>query len=86
MYGVLEKQVWELREENKELKETINEMQKQIDEIKNSEKSEFREIIVKVKEEKEKIEEFNKKLADFLGWKQWIDTIIDKIKKILHIW
>lgn len=86
MYGVLEKQVWELREENKELKETINEMQKQIDGIKNSEKSEFREIIVKVKEEKEKIEEFNKKLADFLGWKQWIDTIIDKIKKILHIW
>lgn len=86
MYGVLEKQVWELREENKELKETINEMQKQIDEIKNSEKSEFREIIVKVKEEKEKIEEFNKKLADFLNWKESIDTIIDKIKKILHIW
>ena len=86
MYGVLEKQVWELREENKELKETINEMQKQIDEIKNSEKSEFREIIVKMKEEKEKIEEFNKKLADFLNWKESIDTIIDKIKKILHIW
>ena len=86
MYGVLEKQVWELREENKELKETINEMQKQIDEIKNSEKSEFREIIVKMKEEKEKIEEFNKKLADFLDWKESIDTIIDKIKKILHIW
>jgi len=86
MYGVLEKQVWELREENKELKETINEMQKQIDEIKNSEKSEFREILCKVKEEQEKIIEFNKKLADFLGWKEWIDAIIDKIKKILHIW
>ena len=86
MYGVLEKQVWELREENKELKETINEMQKQIDEIKNSEKSEFREIIVKMKEEKGKIEEFNKKLADFLNWKESIDAIIDKIKKILHIW
>jgi len=86
MYGVLEKQVWELREENKELKETINEMQKQIDGIKNSEKSEFREIFVKVKEFNENIEEFNKKLADFLGWKEWIDAIIDKIKKILHIW
>ena len=86
MYGVLEKQVWELREENKELKETINEMQKQIDEIKNSEKSEFREIIVKMKEEKEKIEEFNKKLADFLDWKTNIDKIIEKIKKLLPIW
>lgn len=78
MSWVIEQQVWELKEENKELKERLEEMEKNFEKMQKKDSHEFSEIINRMKE-------FNEKLAWFLSWKEWIDKIIEKIKKILPI-
>lgn len=78
MSGVLEQQVWELREENKELKERLEVIEKNFEKMQKKDSHEFSEIINKMKD-------FNEKIASFLSWKEWIDKIIEKIKKILPI-
>lgn len=83
--NTLEAQVWQITEENKELKERINQLEKIIEEIKKSDKSEFKEILYKIQDFNVKISESTKSIDSILEWKTWIDKIIEKIKKILPI-
>jgi hypothetical protein len=39
-----------------------------------------------MQETSEKMKEFSEKITSFLSWKEWIDKIIEKIKKFLPIW
>lgn len=74
----LEAEVWKLREELKQLREDF-------DELKNEQKREYKTYTNDFREMLVKRQEFNESMKSLLDWKKWIDTIIEKIKKILPI-
>ena len=74
----LEAEVWQLRDELKQLREDFDELQKEQKRENKSYTDNFREMLVKRNE-------FNESMKSLLDWKKWIDTIIEKIKKILPI-
>lgn len=78
MSAQLDWKVSRLEAENKELKEEIETMKKKIDEIYKSDKHDLMEIWNSIKE-------FNEKMKDIFDWKENIDKIIEKIKKLLPI-
>lgn len=78
MSAYLEQQVWEQREQINELTEKVNVLEKYIRDMNKNEKHDIEEIFIKRKE-------FNDNMKSLLDWKKWIDTIIEKIKKILPI-
>lgn len=75
---VLDAQVSRLVEENKEMKEKISELEKKIEQNHRAETHDLKEIFVSIKE-------FNEKILWITARKEWIDNIIEKIKKILPI-
>lgn len=92
MSAYLDQKVWMLSEEQKDLKERIDELEKKIEEYQQKDVHDIKEIFVWMKEEAEKIKQFNEQLLDFSNTikvlqarKEWIDKIIEKIKKILPI-
>lgn len=92
MSAYLDQKVWMLSEEQKDLKERIEELEKKIEENQQKDVHDIKEIIVWVKEEAEKIKQFNEQLLDLSNTinvlqtrKDWIDKIIEKIKKFLPI-
>ena len=74
----LEAEVWQLKEELKQLREDF-------DELKNEQKKEYKSYTDDFREMLVKRKEFNESMKSLLDWKKWIDTIIEKIKKILPI-
>ena len=74
----LEAEVWQLREELKQLREDF-------DELKNEQKREYKTYTNDFREMLAKRKEFNESMKSLLDWKKWIDTIIEKIKKILPV-
>jgi len=78
MSAYLEQQVWEQREQINELTEKVNVLEKYIRDMEKWEKHDLNEMLIGIKE-------FNEQMKSLLDWKKWIDTIIEKIKKILPI-
>lgn len=78
MSAQLEWKVSRLEAENEELKEELSTIKKKIDEIYKSDKHDFMEIWNSIKE-------FNEKMKSIFDWKENIDKIIEKIKKLLPI-
>lgn len=92
MSAYLDQKVWMLSEEQKDLKERIDELEKKIEENQQKDVHDIKEILVWMKEEAEKIKQFNEQLLDLSNTigvlqtrKDWIDKIIEKIKKFLPI-
>ena len=76
--NVIDAQVSKLIEENNELKDRLREIEKTIEKNQKDDVHDIKEILNSIKE-------FNEKMAWLLSRKDWIDKIIEKIKKILPI-
>lgn len=75
---LLDAQVSKLIEENEELKERINQLEKTVQQNQKNDVHDIKEILNSIKE-------FNEKIVWLLSRKDWIDKIIEKIKKFLPI-
>ena len=81
----LEAEVWQLREEVKELTLQLEEMRKyQLDNSKIYSWN-IRDILNREKEIDVKFLDFSKSIEAITKWQEWIDKIIEKIKKFLPI-
>lgn len=78
MSAILEQKVGELETKFQEMQERLDEFEKSTKDNQKEEKHDLEEMIIKRKE-------FNEKMAGLLDWKEGIDEIIEKIKKILPI-
>ena len=78
MSAQIEQKIWKLETENQELKDRLEELEKKFEKNQKTEIHDLKEITNWIKE-------FHEKISDILNRKDWIDKIIDKIKKILHI-
>lgn len=76
--NIIDAQVSKLIEENKEMTERINQLEKLIQKNQKDDVHDIKEILNSIKE-------FNEKIAWLLSRKDWIDKIIEKIKKFLPI-
>ena len=76
--SIIDAQVSKLIEENSEMKDRIKELEKIVANNQKNDLHDFKEIL-------NSIEDFNEKMAWLLSRKDWIDKIIEKIKKILPI-
>lgn len=76
--NIIDAQVSKLIEENKEMSEKIKQLEKQ---VQKNQKDDVHDI----KEMMNSIKEFNEKIVWLLSRKDWIDKIIEKIKKFLPI-
>ena len=76
--NIIDAQVSKLIEENKEMTERINQLEKLIQKNQKDDVHDIKEILNSIKE-------FNEEIAWLLSRKDWIDKIIEKIKKILPI-
>ena len=76
--SIIDAQVSKLIEENSEMKDRIKELEKIVANNQKNDLHDFKEIL-------NSIEEFNEKMAWLLSRKDWIDKIIEKIKKFLPI-
>lgn len=83
--GVLEAKVWKLEEENKELKERIDEIEKNITKNDWVNNAMFKEIMYWMKSTKEWLSKLTENFSDLWTRKDSIDKIIEKIKKLLPI-
>jgi len=81
----LEAEVWKLREEIKELTLQLEEMKKS--QLENSKiySNNIRDIFNREKDIDVKFLDFSASIEAFTKWKEWIDKIIEKIKKFLPI-
>ena len=81
----LEAEVWQLREEVKELTLQLEEMRKY--QLENSKiySWNIRDILNREKEIDVKFLDFSKSIEAITKWQEWIDKIIEKIKKFLPI-
>lgn len=76
--NVIDAQVSKLIEENEEMKKRLREIEKTIEKNQKDDVHDIKEILNSIKE-------FNEKIVSLLSRKDWIDKIIEKIKKILPI-
>ena len=76
--NIIDAQVSKLIEENKEMNERIKQLEKL---VQKNQKDDVHDI----KEMMNSIKEFNEKIVWLLSRKDWIDKIIEKIKKFLPI-
>jgi len=76
--SIIDAQVSKLIEENSEMKDRIKELEKTVANNQKNDLHDFKEIL-------NSIDEFNEKIVWLLSRKDWIDKIIEKIKKILPI-
>lgn len=76
--NIIDAQVSKLIEENKEMTERINQLEKLIQKNQKDDVHDIKEIL-------NSINEFNEKILWLLSRKDWIDKIIEKIKKFLPI-
>ena len=83
--GVLEAKVWKLEEENKELKERIDEIEKNITKNDWVNNAMFKEIMYWMKSTKEWLSKLTENFSDLWTRKDSIDKIIEKIKKLVPI-
>ncbi len=68
-----------LEKEVNDLKEEILKIQKNMQKDEKKNIHDIRDIFKEIQDQKEKINVF-------VTWKEWIDKIIEKIKKFLPIW
>lgn len=76
--NIIDAQVSKLIEENKEMNERIKQLEKL---VQKNQKDDVHDI----KEMMNSIKEFNERIVWLLSRKDWIDKIIEKIKKFLPI-
>lgn len=81
----LEAEVWQLREEVKELTLQLEEMKKSQLENSRIYSWNIRDILNREKAIDVKFLDFSKSIEAITKWQEWIDKIIEKIKKILPI-
>lgn len=83
--SIIDAQVSKLIEENSEMKDRIKELEKIVANNQKNDIHEFKEIVNQMKEQLEIITSLNEQFQTFSARKEWIDVIIEKIKKILPI-
>lgn len=76
--NVIDAQVSKLIEENEEMKKRLREIEKTVEKNQKDDVHDIKEILNSIKE-------FNEKLLWITARKDWIDKIIEKIKKFLPI-
>ena len=81
----LEAEVWQLREEVKELTLQLEEMKKSQLENWRIYSWNIRDILNREKAIDVKFLDFSKSIEAITKWQEWIDKIIEKIKKILPL-
>lgn len=81
----LEAEVWQLREEVKELTLQLEEMRKYQLENSRIYSWNIRDILNREKDINVKFLDFSKSIEALAKWQEWIDKIIEKIKKILPL-
>lgn len=81
----LEAEVWQLREEVKELTLQLEEMKKYQTENSRIYSWNIRDILNREKDINVKFLDFSKSIEAITKWQEWIDKIIEKIKKILPL-
>lgn len=74
-----EQRISMLEKEVNDLKEEILKIQKNMQKDEKKNIHDIRDIFKEMQDQKEKINVF-------VTWKEWIDKIIEKIKKLLPIW
>ncbi len=74
-----EQRISMLEKEVNDLKEEILKIQKNMQKDEKKNIHDIRDIFKEIQDQKEKINVF-------VTWKEWIDKIIEKIKKFLPIW
>ena len=82
---VIDAQVSKLIEENEELKNRINELEKTVQQNQRNDVHDLKEMLIQIKEFNEKLLDFSNTIQVLQARKEWIDVIIEKIKKILPI-
>lgn len=82
---VIDAQVSKLIEENEELKNRINELEKTVQQNQRNDVHDIKEMLNSIKEFNEKLLDFSNTIQVLQARKEWIDAIIEKIKKILPI-
>ena len=82
---ILDAQVSKLIEENGELKERINQLEKTVQQNQKNDVHDIKEMLNSIKEFNEKLLDFSKTIELLQSRKDWIDKIIEKIKKFLPI-
>lgn len=82
---ILDAQVSKLIEENEDLKERINQLEKTVQQNQKNDVHDIKEMLNSIKEFNEKILDFSNTIKILQARKEWIDVIIEKIKKILPI-
>lgn len=82
---VIDAQVSKLIEENEELKNRISELEKTVQQNQRNDVHDLKEMLSQIKEFNEKLLDFSNTIQVLQARKEWIDAIIEKIKKILPI-
>lgn len=82
---VIDAQVSKLIEENEELKNRINELEKTVQQNQRNDVHDLKEMLNQIKEFNEKLLDFSNTIQALQTRKDWIDKIIEKIKKFLPI-
>lgn len=82
---ILDAQVSKLIEENEELKERINQLEKTVQQNQKNDVHDIKEMLNSIKEFNEKLLDLSNTINLLQSRKDWIDKIIEKIKKFLPI-
>lgn len=82
---ILDAQVSKLIEENKEMTERINQLEKTVQQNQKNDVHDIKEMLNSIKEFNEKLLDFSNTIKILQARKDWIDKIIEKIKKFLPI-
>ncbi len=82
---ILDAQVSKLIEENEEMKERINQLEKTVQQNQKNDVHDIKEMLNSIKEFNEKLLDFSNTIKILQARKDWIDKIIEKIKKFLPI-
>jgi len=83
--NIIDAQVSKLIEENKEMTERINQLEKTVQQNQKNDVHDIKEMLNSIKEFNEKLLDFSNTIKLLQERKDWIDKIIKKIKKILPI-
>jgi len=83
--NIIDAQVSKLIEENKEMTERINQLEKTVQQNQKNDVHDIKEMLNSIKEFNEKLLDFSNTIKLLQERKDWIDKIIEKIKKILPI-
>lgn len=82
---ILDAQVSKLIEEKEELKERINQLEKTVQQNQKNDVHDIKEMLNSIKEFNEKLLDLSNTINVLQTRKDWIDKIIEKIKKFLPI-